>query len=148
MPPAGIIAAFDEHLDDPGRRAGQGTGLTAEQAARVHGVEGVDVLVRGEAFDDERGIDVARQRKLDEDTVDAPIGVQARHDVEDLGCRDIPREPDGLFLDPDLSRAFRLGGDVRDRSRILSHQHNAQPRGHTQLAEGLDAQTQFTPDLG
>jgi hypothetical protein len=48
-------------------------------------VEGVDVFVRGDTFDDALGVDVLRERELDEDAVKARVPIEARDHLEDLG---------------------------------------------------------------
>src|SRR4051812_16287191 len=64
----GKIAAL-EYLDNARRRAGLKAGLTALQSAGIHRVKAVDILIRGDGFEEAFSTDVFWKRKLNEDAV-------------------------------------------------------------------------------
>ena len=84
------IALDQEHR--AGRRAGHEgrVDLAGAELADIDEVEAVDVLFRRDRLDDLAGIDVAGQRKLDQDAVDRGIGVELLDQREKIGlarCR-------------------------------------------------------------
>jgi hypothetical protein len=67
-----VHAAAREQFHDAGGRAGDEARVVLLcELAEVEGVEAVDILVRGDAAEDGDLVDVFRQRRLDEDAVDA-----------------------------------------------------------------------------
>jgi hypothetical protein len=67
------------------RRARHQRVEAGRQPPGVERVEAVDVLGRVDRGDHPRGVDLRRQRQLDEDAVDALVGVELRDQVEQLG---------------------------------------------------------------
>ena len=63
-------AAALEDFNDAGGRAGRERGTASEQAAGVDGVKAVNILGGSDGVEEDFGIDLRRERELDEDAVD------------------------------------------------------------------------------
>src|SRR5690606_27594696 len=86
----------------------------------------VDVLLRGNRLDDGAGVDVARQRQLDENAVDRAVGVELVDQLDQLGLRGLSwqRVLDGL--EAAFLCLLGLRGDVDLASRILANDDDGQ----------------------
>ena len=110
------------------RRAGHHGLLPRPQQPHVRDVEAVDVLRRVDGVDDEVGIEVLRQRQLDEDAVHRRVGVQPRDERQKIGLGGLGGQ---LVLEgrhPGLGRLLALVADVDLARRVLAHQHDRKPR--------------------
>jgi hypothetical protein len=65
-----------QQLDDAARRARQRARLLEHQAAEVHRVQAVDVLVRQHPLEDTLLVDLAGHRQLHEESGAGRVGVQ------------------------------------------------------------------------
>ena len=90
---AGEVAELGlQQLQAAERRARDEAGEADGEPAGVDRVEAVDVLVGIDGEDDRVGVDMRRQRQLDEDPVDRGVGVEAVDQGEQLGLRSCRRE--------------------------------------------------------
>ena len=109
-----------QNLDDAGRSARREAGLAALQAACVDGMEAVDVLVGSDCLEETLGVDVLRQRKLDEDAVDVVAGVELGDEGEHLVGGDALGRRDHLAEDAELAAGLYLAANVDLRGGNLA----------------------------
>ena len=91
-------------------------------------MEAVDVLFGGEGVDDLLFVDVARQRELDEDAVDARIPVEPVDDAEEFGFGDVAAISERLGVDAHFEGGFLLAAHVRGRGGVVAHEDDAEAR--------------------
>ncbi len=104
---------------------------TLGQAADVIRMETVDVFVRADALQQLGGVEVFRQRQLEQNTVDVRIVVQA---IDQIGQRllgGFGRQVVGLGKEADLFTVFTLVRDINLRGRIAADQDHRKA-GRTQ----------------
>ncbi len=116
-----------EQLDDPGRGAGHEAWPLLHESAHVLGVESVHVLGRVDEVEHARGVDLARQRQLDEDAVDVGATVQLRDDRRDLFGRRARPEAAGLASHPELLARPGLASHVHRGGGVVADEHDTQP---------------------
>jgi hypothetical protein len=117
-----------EKLHDPGRRARRKRALVHEQLADVQRMEPIHVLIRVDRKQDFPGIDLARQRKLDQDAVDVLALVQLVHEAEQVIFRRLRRE---LILErryPQALTGLVLVPHIDLRCRIFTNEDYGKPR--------------------
>ena len=101
-----------------------------DHEADVLGVKTVHILERGDRVEHRLGLDLFRHRKLDEDAMDARIGVPGGHAIEQLGLRG--RRGQRRHR---AAKAGLLAGDLFvlhvDGARwVVAHQRHDEVRGH------------------
>ena len=124
-----------EHLHDARRGAGAQALEAAHEPAHVHGMEAVDVLVRVDGRHDLLGIEVSRQRHLDEDARDVLIGVQAPDKLHELLLRRLGGQLVVKGADAALFAIAQLGAHVGGRSLVVAHEHHGEPTRDAATAE-------------
>jgi hypothetical protein len=92
-------------------------------------VEAVDVLVGVDRAEDLRLVHVLGERKLDEDAVDAVVGVQVGNEVEDLRLGRVDRETVVARLDTRLVRCLVLRPHVDVRCGVVAHEYRREADG-------------------
>src|SRR5260370_13994637 len=87
------IRAFDryvaaaENFHTAGRRTSDEAGTPAQEAAEIDGMEPVDIFCGINGLKDALGVNLRRQRKLDEDAVNLVIAIQVLDQCEHfVGC--------------------------------------------------------------
>ena len=80
-----------DHQDGPAAEAGSHRAcrnkrvLPGGEPSRIHNMEPVDILVRGNGIDHRRFVDLVGKRQLDEDAVDAVVGIEIVDDRQQVG---------------------------------------------------------------
>src|ERR1700719_661182 len=101
-------------------------------------MKSVDIFSGIYGFEDEFGIDLWRQRELDEDAIDGRIAVQVvdelQHFASAYSCRR-SMHPAG---DPELLARSDLAFHVKLRCRIVTHQYSSEARTDTRGSHGRD----------
>ena len=123
--------------DDAARGARQRAGVAEHQPAQVHRVQPVRVLARVDQLQHPLGVQVVRQRKLDEVTVAGRVGVQLGDGRLHVGLAGVRRQvtPDGG--DAHLGTVPVLAVDVRLRAGIVPDQDRAEAGPHAPLGQLL-----------
>ncbi len=91
-------------------------------------MEAVDVLVGIDPQQYRVGIDIGRQRQLDEDAVDRGVGVEPIDQRDQLGLAHACGKPVLEALEPRLERRLDLRADIDRARRVLADQHYREPR--------------------
>ena len=99
------------------------------ELAGVERMETVDVLERVDCPDHSRLVELRREWKLDEDSIDGVGGVQRGDELEQLFFRDVLRELSILGDDARLLRGLVLAAEVDRRGRIVPHLQRHEPEG-------------------
>ena len=97
--------------------------LPARQLAYVDRMETVDVFLRGDAPKHALGVDMARQRQLDQDAVDLLSAVELLDHGHQFRRRGLCGQAQGLGVRPDAVAGADLVSDVDLGSRILADQN-------------------------
>ena len=133
-------SAFDrgsrglDQLQAPPRGAGAEAGLVLDEPAQADGVDPVDVLGRIDPGNDFLGVVALGQGQLDEDAVDAVVGVQGFDAGLEVGPGDIRGQNLDLAEEPQALAGLFLHPQVALRGGIIAHQ-DADETGH--LVHGL-----------
>ena len=117
-----------EQSHDPGRRARPWTGHAEGEAAHVHRVGAVGVLVRIDLGQRRVVVDVGRRGVLEEHGVDRGIVVERPDRLHHVGLRGVARELGVAAAEPELLGLLHLHADVAGRSAVLAHQDRAEAR--------------------
>ena len=115
-----------EHGEDAVRRAREERGPAREEAPGVHGMEAVDVLGRIDRLDHLRFVDLLRKGQLDEDPVDGIVGVEPRHEVEQLGLRRGRGKVDLAGEEPRLGGRLPLVADIHLGRGVFPHEDDGE----------------------
>src|SRR5512139_3622299 len=94
-------------------------------------MESVDILGRIDRLDHLRFVDLIRKGQLDEDPVDGVVGVQARHEVEQLGFLRYRGEVDLAGEEPRLGGRLPLVSDIYLRRGVFPHEHDGEAGADT-----------------
>jgi hypothetical protein len=95
-----------------GLRGPEGGRIAEDQLAHIDWMEAVDILARIDAAHHRVGIDVGRQRGLDEDAVDRRVAVETIDDCEQFLRARFGRQDDGLRVHPGLAAGLPLGAHI------------------------------------
>ncbi|MNZ91816.1 hypothetical protein D3C78_1108110 [compost metagenome] len=122
---------------DAFRRAGLQYRHALGQAADVERVEAVDILVRVDALEQLRGIQMGGQWQLHQDAVDGRIGVESVDQAEQFFLRGAGVEVVGLGDEADFLAVLALVGDVNLGGWIAADQNDGQPGNAQTLLAAL-----------
>src|SRR5690606_18509723 len=128
-----------EHLHDAVGSTRLEQGSACHQQAGVADMESVDVFFGRDCFDDLGGVQMLRQRKLDQNTVHGSVFIELLHHIEQLLLGNSGIEPDDLRV---KTRLFTCGGLVSNiylRCRIFADQYDSKARYDATFAKGLSA---------
>ena len=128
-----VDALVGEQLHHPGRGAGNEPGRAVGEQAGVGRRQPVDVLGRVDRRDDPVGVDLAGQRKLDEDPVDAASSPEPGDKLQQLVLASSPPAGRGGPTDPGLLAGAVLVADVDLGRRVLADQDRRQGRPPARL---------------
>ena len=117
-------------------------GSPMQQAANVLGVNAVDVLARIDGEQHAPRVDAGGQRQLDQDAVDAAVGVQRRDDLQELVGGRRGGQPVVEGLDAGLRAGGRLVAHVDLGRRIVADEDDGQPRRDSLRGQAIDLQLQ------
>jgi len=96
------------------------------QAADVHRLEAVDVLVRIDAVDQRVLVDVRGQRRLHQDAVHRRVGIEPVDQREQRVLRGACRQVEIERTEADLLAGLALVAHVDRRGRVLADQHDGE----------------------
>ena len=140
-----VTAAQNFHA--PSGSAGYEPGAPADEAAKTHGMETVDVFRGIDCFEDTLGVDLGRKRELHENAVHLVVAVQAFDERKQLKSGHRGRRRDELARQTEFfaSRDFALYVELR--SGILADENRSKARPHAGRREKPDFVFQFGDDL-
>ncbi len=118
-----------EHQDAALRRAGNEGLAAGPQAAGIDDVKAVDVLVRIDGIDHGIGIDLVGQGELDQDAVDAVVGVELFDQRQQLGLRGGVGQAVVEGLHAGLDDRLALVAHIDLARRVLADQHDGEAGG-------------------
>ena len=104
----------------------------------------VDVLVRVYGEDDLPLLDVRGQGELDEDAVEAGVGVELPHEADELFLGGLLRQLDRLADHVRLVAGAALVPHVDGGGGVASHEHGGETGGYT---EAFPERARFLGDL-
>ena len=110
--PASGTCVAAQQLEDAGGRGGDEARLVEPEAADVHRVEAVDVLVRIDAVEDAAPRQMGRQRKLHQDAVDRVVGVERVDERQQLALAGGGGQPERAADHAHLLAGAAFAGDV------------------------------------
>ena len=119
-------AAAADQLGDGQRGARHDDRVVVEQPADVRRAHALDVLVRIDAVLGCRGVDVRRQRQLEDDPGDPRVGVEPVDRGQQLGLRGCLGQLDQLVLDADLHAELALRLGIQPPAGIAADQNGAE----------------------
>jgi hypothetical protein len=142
--------ATNKEFMDAGGRAGLEKGiLTEEELADIDGVEAVDVLAVIDGAENFVFLEVARERGLDEDSVDLGIVVEAVDEGEKLGLGCFFLQHNGVGVDAEFGRLGAFHADVGLRGGIFTNADESDAgRDAPLLAQGGNAGFGLGVNLG
>ena len=108
------------------RRTGHQPRQPGGEPPGIDHMQPVHVLLRIDRGDRRAGVEVFRQRQLHEDAVYRGVGVQRRHQRQQIRLRGLRRQP--VFEGPHTRRQRLppLVADIDLARRVLAHQHHRQ----------------------
>ena len=124
---------------DAGGRARHRTRHTEGEAAHVHGVQAVDVLVRVHLQQRGLEVDLGRRRVLHQHGADVGVFVEAVDRVDQVSLRRIVAEVMMRAREAQLLRLLHLHANVAGRSGVAADQDRAQSGVHALRAQLLDS---------
>ncbi|CAG8871643.1 hypothetical protein PS627_04570 [Pseudomonas fluorescens] len=112
-------------------------------------MEAVDVLVRANTLEQQRGVEVSRQRQLQENTVDGRVIVQAIDQIGEGLLRGLAGQVEGLGDETDFFAVLAFVRDIDLRSRVGADQDHSQAwRAQALLATLHDTLSNLLAQVG
>ena len=124
-----------QHLHDAGGGTRLQAGLPALQTADVHGMEAVDILIGSDGFEEPFGVDVGRQRKLNEDAVDLVAGVQVSDHGQQLFGGNALGRGEHFGVDSELAAGLYLAAHVDFTGGDGADEDDRKPRPYACIGE-------------
>jgi hypothetical protein len=109
-------------------RAGHERILSGRQFADVHHMKAVDVLCGRNSGQHLHGIDVLRQRQLNENAVNGGIIVELLDNRQNIGLGCFGRQLVLPRIHADFDRLLRLVGHIDLGGRVFAHQNDGEAR--------------------
>src|SRR6266404_4212206 len=140
-----IVAAQNFHA--AGGRAGNEAGTAADQPAKVHRMEAVNVFCGINGFENSFGVDLRRERKLNQDSVHRIVVVKVFHKVQHLFGSDGSRRSLHPTRQPELFGGGDLGFYVELRGRIFADKDGGQTGTDPFASKASDFASQFSENF-
>ncbi|MDI2021522.1 hypothetical protein PJL18_02043 [Paenarthrobacter nicotinovorans] len=143
-----VVAAKQLHtaLGRAGQRRLHFTVHVGHQAAKVHGVQAVGVLLRVHGFQDDVLVDVLGKRELDDVAGALGVLVEFLDDLQEVFLGDVLGEVAADGLDAHLCAVLVLAADIPGAAGVGAHQDGAQAGDDALGGKGRNAGGQFCLD--
>jgi hypothetical protein len=140
--------SFAQQIGTAERGAGHKAGQADGEAACVDDVEPVDILVRVDRGEHRIGVDLVRERQLDQDAVNGRIGVEAKHQFEQYGLLGVGRQ--AVFEGAHAGGGGLAGlvAHIDLACRIIADQNHGEAGVAAALDQGCDLDRQVGEQAG
>ncbi len=130
---AGALQQRHDALGRAGAQQRHALGETTD----VVGMEAIDVLVRTDALEQQRGVQMLGQRQLNQDAVDGGVVVELIDQRQQLFLAGFGGKIVGLRMKPDFLAVLALVRHINLGRRVHAHQNHCQARNPQPLIAAL-----------